>query len=482
MQQGQRLSRQSHTYLANTPAGLTGDPVQSACTEFNVATLPPVRCTMDSANQPRCFRALCSLISISPSFLLPCRTSAPSEYRKHMRFHLRIRHRYSRPAAHIACLALVALSVHIAAQNPTLKTRTKEQREREYQASHRITLNVQVADPTGKLVPDLAAADFALFDNGQPRKIAGFHLVDGQLMNDATEILILLDAVNSTAQQLQAERDAIFKYLAQTHGPLPYPTAFVLWFNGHLKSTAPTTDRNQLGRSFVSMTKGVHSNACSPAHEAAGSVALASASAVPPAAAPASDGDKDPGADHCLQVHFKDSVAALDGMAQQQKTLGGRTILIWVGPSWPLLSDAEFQRLTPREQAGFFDEVVDLHHHLRDAQVTVDAVAPGDLAGEKEPVDIDVKAPTAVGVSALNAGSAGLALPVLARQTGGRALIASRDLTTDLASCLRDADSYYAITFNAMTATAPHEFHRLELRINRPNVEVRTLSVYYAEP
>jgi VWFA-related protein len=395
-----------------------------------------------------------------------------------MRFYLRIRHCYARPAAHVACLALVAFSVQIAAQNPTLKTRTKEQREREYQASHRITLNVQVADPTGKLVPDLAAADFALLDNNQPRKIAGFHLVDGQLMNDATEILILLDAVNSTAQQLQTEREAIFKYLAQGHGQLAYPTAFVLWFNGHLKSTAPTTDRNQVGRSFVSMTKGLHSNACSPGNEPDGSVALASASADPPAAG---GGDRDSGVAHCLQVHFKDSVAALDGIAQQQKTVGGRTILIWVGPSWPLLSDAEFQRLTPREQAGFFDEIVDLHHHLRDAQVTVDAVAPADVTGEKEPVSIDVKTQIAGG-SARNSGPAGLALPVLARQSGGRALTASRDLTTDLASCLRDADGYYAISFEAMTATAPHELHRLEVRINRPNVEVRTLSVYYAEP
>jgi VWFA-related protein len=395
-----------------------------------------------------------------------------------MRFHLRIRHCYARPA-YVACLALVAVSAHIAAQNPTLKTRTKEQREREYIASHRITLNVQVADHGGKLVPDLAAADFALFDNNQPRKLSAFHLIDGQFMTDATEILILLDAVNSTSQQLQTEREAIFKYLAQSHGPLPYPTAFVLWFNGHLKSTAPTTDRNQLGRSFVSLTKGVHSNACSAAHEPAGSVALASASADPPATAPGSDGDKDSGVAQCLQVHFKDSVSALDGIAQQQKTVGGRTILIWVGPSWPLLSDQESQRLTPREQAGLSDEVVDLHHHLRDAQVTIDVVTAGggtpekDLAGMAQPA----------GSSARNSGGlASLALPILARQSGGRVFTASSSLLDDLASCIHDADGYYAITFDAMTALTPHEFHRLEVRINRPNIEVRTLSVYYAEP
>ena len=94
---------------------------------------------------------------------------------------------------------LIALSAQtVAAQNPTLKTRTKEDREREFQANHRITLNVQVTDDNGKPVTDLEARDFAIFDNHQPRKLATFHAIDGEALNDATEIVILLDAVNST--------------------------------------------------------------------------------------------------------------------------------------------------------------------------------------------------------------------------------------------------------------------------------------------
>ena len=162
---------------------------------------------------------------------------------------------------HLAILALLAFSAQAAsAQNPTLKTRSKEDREREFQANHRITLNVQVADDAGKPVIDLQAKDFIVFDDHQPRKLAAFHAIDGEALNDATEIVIVLDAVNSTQETLDAEKAGIFKYLTQSHSALPYPTSFALWSNGHLKSVGPTTDRNTIGKAFVNMTKNLHSN------------------------------------------------------------------------------------------------------------------------------------------------------------------------------------------------------------------------------
>jgi VWFA-related protein len=380
------------------------------------------------------------------------------------------------------CAGIAA--VQLAAQTPTLKTRTKEQREREYLEAHRITLNVQVSDSNGKLVPDLSASDFTLLDNGQPRKIAGVHMIDGQAMNDATAVVILLDAVNSPAKELEEERQAIFNYLAHGRGPLPFPTSFVLWFNGHLSATSPTIDRNTLGRAFVKATKGVHSNACSSED---GSVEKAAAGSANDAG-----GKKLVGAEtgtgqgeslvNCLQMHFRDSIAALDGIAQQQKTLGGRTILIWAGSGWPLLSNVEFGQPSPKARAGFFDELASLLRNLRDNQVTIDALSPPDETREKELATVDVKALMTGTDSARSAVPASLGLPILAAQTGGRVLTSSRDLTADLSQCIHDADGYYAVLMEAMPANAPHEFHRIELKVKRPGIAVRTVNAYYAEP
>jgi VWFA-related protein len=390
-----------------------------------------------------------------------------------MRFDRKLRYR---PGQQSLCAGLLALTALIAAaQNPTLKTRTKEERDRQYMAARRITLNVQVTDDAGKPVTDLDAKDFTLFDNHQPRKLSAFHAIDGEAMNDATEIIIVLDAVNSPTPELEAEKSGIFKYLAQSHSALPYPTSFFLWSNGHLKGAGATTDRNTIGRAFVSITKNVRSNACEPV-DASVLKAVGNGNVE-------THGDKDGAAPHsaddanCPQVHFKDSLAALDGIALQQLNRGGRTILIWVGPGWPLPSEAEFAQLTPKARKNYFDEIVTVLHDLRAAQITVDAIGPHNPARE------------VVAIPRLAAGTAttestrpnSLALPILALQTGGQ-VIASSNVTTDLDKLLNDADWYYALSFIPPPAQNGVELRPLEVKVNRPGLNVRTMTTYYIEP
>lgn len=380
----------------------------------------------------------------------------------------------------IAATALaVAIAQICAAQNPTLKTRTNDQRQREFLASHRVTMNVQVNDAAGKSVPDLSMKDFVLIDDHQPRKIAALREIDGTIMNDATEIVIVLDAVNSTTQELEAEKNGIFKYLAQSHGPLPYPTSFALWSNGHLKATAGITDRNELGRAFVRLTKGLHSNGCSPVD---GSVERAAEGGGAGALGTSGIGQRAVSVATCEEVHFRDSIAALDGIAQQQKNLGGRTLLIWVGPGWPLLSDVKFQRSTPKARQALFEEIVAVLGDLRAAQVTLDEVAPRDLTRETEMAALNLPTGKAGAASSQDSDPSSLALQILVRQSGGRLMATSTDVTADLAQCIRDADGYYSLSFEMMPTSAAHELHRVEVKVNRPGLEVRTMAVYYAEP
>ncbi len=389
-------------------------------------------------------------------------------------------HCWTRRRTAAAGLIAFALTTQIvAAQTPTLKTRTREEREREYQASRRMTLNVQVTDSAGKPVTDLDPHDFTVLDNLQPRKLAAFHPIDGEAMNDATQIVILLDAVNSTAPALEAEKAGIFKFLAKSRGPLPYPTSFVLWANGHLKATAATTDRNAIGRAFVSITKKLSSNACSPVDSSRPQAVEGSR--------PGAPGDSGIGARaaavvHCLEVHFKDSVAALDGIAQQQLAAGGRTILIWVGPGWPLLSDVEFQQLTPAARKTYFGETVSVLHDLEAAQITLDAVSTRDPAREVEISRVNLHAPAAGTTSPENAAPGSLALQVLAHQSGGRVMENSNDLSADLGKLLDDADWYYALSFTPPPPQNGVELRPIEVKVDRPGVTVRTATAYYLQP
>jgi VWFA-related protein len=366
------------------------------------------------------------------------------------------------------CLLLLCAGIQVAAaQNPTLKTRTKEEREEMYASAHRVTMNVQVTDSNGNPVSDLSAGDFKIFDNDQTRKIAAFHAIDGAAMYDATRIVLLLDAVNSPPETLEAAKDGIFKYLAESRRPFSHPTSFALWFNGHLDATPATTDRNSIGRAFVKLTKGVRSNACEHGSGRAEQRLERS---------------KDSGtvdSATCRAIHFKDSVAALDGIAQTLQSGGGRTLLIWVGTGWPILSEEDFQRLTPKEQREFAQELVRLTHNLRAGQVTLYSISPAAANQNDSGTHlVQVSAPGPVSAIAR-----GLDLRELSQRTGGQVMAASSDIPADLRNCVRDAEWYYAVSFNAPPAqSGPGELHSLEIKVNRPGVRVRTIDTYYIEP
>jgi len=360
---------------------------------------------------------------------------------------------------------MLALAVSAALpQDPVLKTRTKEEREEQFNITHRITMNVQVTDASGTPVSDLRAENFSLYDNHQARKIVAFHPIDGAALSDATEVVILLDAVNTPQQALDEEKNAIFKYLAQSRKPFALPTAFALWFNGHLSATTATTDRNAIGRAFVKLTKNVHSNACG----------LPQSSAQQKIAANKDGGQVSPAA--CRAVHFKDSVAALDGIAQQQLATGGRTLLIWVGSGWPVVPSAELERLGPKQRDAYAHEFVEVLHDLRAGQVTVYSIAPRDSSS----TDIENLRTADTRTTAT---FPRIAVDEFAQRTAGRVMTSSEDISASLHACIRDAEWYYSISFNAPPAqNGGGEMHSLDLRVDRPGVQVRTMDSYYTEP
>jgi VWFA-related protein len=364
---------------------------------------------------------------------------------------------------------LLALSFSAAlSQTPVLKTRTKQEREEQFNTTHRVIMNVQVTDATGTPVSDLRPEDFTLFDNHQPRSIAAFHAIDGEAFRDATQVLILLDAVNTPAQALDNEKNAIFKYLAQSRKTFPVPISFALWFNGHISTTSATTDRDTIGRAFVKLTKNLHSNACG--EQVIGEQKV-----------PISRNMGKVDAATCRAVHFKDSVSALDGIAQQQIAAGGRTLLIWIGSGWPALSDADVLHLAPKQQREYAREFVTVLHDLCAAQITVYSIEPGiqrprdESSGSERKMDTSNPVPTA--------SSPRIAVDEFANRTGGRIFVSSADVTESVRACIHDADWYYAVSFNTPPAqNGIQEIHSLEVKVDRPGLQVRTINSYYVQP
>jgi hypothetical protein len=68
-----------------------------------------------------------------------------------------------------------------------------------------------------------------------------------------------------------------------------------------------------------------------------------------------------------------------------------------------------------------------------------------------------------------------------AHQSGGLVLTSAKDIAGQIARCAADLESYYSLAFEYPPASQFGEYHSLEVKIDKPDIAVRTRKLYYAE-
>ncbi len=68
----------------------------------------------------------------------------------------------------------------------------------------------------------------------------------------------------------------------------------------------------------------------------------------------------------------------------------------------------------------------------------------------------------------------------LAENTGGRAIVNTNDFAPGIAQIFRENSSYYLVGYTPANVKADGTFRRIDVKVNRPDVEVRTRKNYYA--
>src|SRR5205085_3666709 len=71
-------------------------------------------------------------------------------------------------------------------------------------------------------------------------------------------------------------------------------------------------------------------------------------------------------------------------------------------------------------------------------------------------------------------------LRTLAENTDGRAIVNRNDLATGMKQIIRDASGYYLLGYTSASAPTDGKFHSIEVRVKRPNVEIRARKGYWA--
>ncbi|MEZ5317040.1 MAG: VWA domain-containing protein [Vicinamibacterales bacterium] len=132
--------------------------------------------------------------------------------------------------------------------------------------------------------------------------------------------------------------------------------------------------------------------------------------------------------------------------------------------------DQEMQRLTSLDFRGPQTEVIEA---AKRANVGMYFVDPGGLA-------IYDAGPADEGLSTAEVMGRQQALRELADQTGGRTVALTMDIRAPLREIARDLSSYYLLGYYSTNGTFDGRFRRIEVKVRRPDVQVRARQGYYA--
>jgi VWFA-related protein len=352
-------------------------------------------------------------------------------------------------------------------------------------ADGRIKLDVVVTGKQGSPVSGLELKDFTILDNKKAQTILGFHVEAGsaQARQMSAEVILVLDAVNSTFQQAAFARQQTAKFLAQNGGHLAYPTTIAMFSTEGLRiQPRPSSDGNALAAMLDQASAGAQS-----VGSGAGSYGEIG--------------------------RFQLSVKTLAAIAENEARKPGRKMLIWIGPGWPMLVGPSMVS-SAQDRQRLFDVIVELSTRLREAHIALYAVSPinpakgvplrmapsssattasmvsseapeahRDSVGETGALDEPSYKEFLKGVKfARQMDSGNLSLQVVAIESGGRVLSPSNDLEGQIADCLADLNAFYTISFDPPHAEHADEYHELKVIVNKPGLTARTNTGYYNQP
>jgi len=314
-------------------------------------------------------------------------------------------------------------------------------------ASKAIELDIVVTPKSGPPVTGLAQKDFTVLDNKAPQAITSFRACSGP--DAPVEVILLIDAVNTGFQHIAYERSEIDKFLRANGGKLAHPMALAIFTDAGVRMQQSfSTDGNALAASLDQQTVALRSITRSAGFYGA-------------------------------EDRFDLSMKVLAQLGTDEASRPGRKLILWISPGWPLLTGPAVQ-LDSKQQKQLFSAIVQASTQLREAHITIYNINP--LGATEDSLRTFYYEQFVKGVTKpyqVNVGN--LSLQVLAVQSGGLVLNANNDISTMLQQAFRDADAWYEISFQPVSAE-PNEYHKLEVRVDKPGLEVRTRTGYYAQP
>jgi VWFA-related protein len=428
-------------------------------------------------------------------------------------------------AVAIAALGVMGARAWAQAQNATVPAPA-------LRATTRLVLaDAVVTDKDGKLLTGLTAKDFTVLEDGKAQQVTTFSFERPAEMNKAllsrrvqlpanvttdrpeyrvptgAPVVVLIDALNTRAQDQSQARMALLKYLGTQLKP-GQPIA-VYTLGSSLRRLQDFTDDPAL---LMAAVKNFTPN--EPVEQ---QISRIDQNLPRYSGAQASTDVRSRAVDTAMIVErmrefFEDqanlgvdmrvgmTLTALQGIAHAVAGLPGRKSLVWVTGSFPL---ATYTRIIKYSADGdnnpnrvainelYEERIRETDSKLSDAQVAVYPVDArglvGELQGGAENQGVDATGQLVGGAefaqqqqtasSALQETQA--TMHQVAQDTGGRVFINQNDLDHSVALSVDDGGAYYLLGYTP-TSKADGKFHKIEVKVDRPDVTVRARRGYYA--
>jgi VWFA-related protein len=347
-----------------------------------------------------------------------------------------------------------------------------------------VQIDVLVHDRDGKSVPDLTKDDFTILDDKHPQQIQFFSVVKTEILPAAADPLppgtfsneldqrgvpanltvVLLDALNTSFADQAFSRSQLAKLLL-TLQPQDRVALYVLGARLRILHDF-TSDASSL---LAALKQFKDDSLLDPRPSPSPSTNLYNLQLVP-LAEELNAGEKQ----LSLQEHAHLTADALRLIADHVVSLPGRKNLVWVSGSFPFsLDTTNVQRGPSGEKLPF----------ATDAELAVRALTSANIAI----YPVDARGLITGGFSGDNSHLAEkpdpaqfAAMHALAARTGGRSYYNTNAIMGSIRQAIDESRVAYSIGFSPDPVRWDGTFHKIQVKVNRSNVQVTAREGYFA--
>ena len=127
-------------------------------------------------------------------------------------------------------------------------------------------------------------------------------------------------------------------------------------------------------------------------------------------------------------------------------------------------------------QSALLSDLREVYDTVNRNNTSIYAVDPRGLAA----FEYDINQGVGMQTDRQNLNSTIDSLYVLANNTDGRAIVNRNDLAAGMKQIIRDASGYYLLGYTSAAAPTDGRFHTIEVKVKRPNVDIRARKGYWA--